>query len=339
VNEARAHASLALAEELEPQLRGIDREAAFARFAASDAELLSAVEHFIQAGSADAAIRLARRVAPFLQATGRLDDAIDLLDRALAVPGDEAEERGRAYADLGLLYFWRADDGRATASFERGIEIGRTLESPTVTSLGLTGLARIALRNDDLSESRRLCHDALARADGRPDPLARGSVAHVLGVTEQMAGELEAARRWMNERIELARETGSLGALGIEANNLAMVERQLGNFDRAEELSREALDIFYRRRDAWAMPFGLVGLAAVAVHRGDLERAATLLGAAEAMVEAQGAAWPPDERPHYESAVAAIEASPHAEEIEEARTRGRALSSEAAVAYALGGAA
>src|SRR5437764_10014167 len=104
----------------------------------------------------------------------------------------------------------------------------------------------------------------------------------------------------------LARELGSYAGVATEAGNLSMVERQLGNLDRADALAREALDIARQREDEWLFPYALNGLAAVAVERGELERAATLIGAAEAMMEAQGAAWPPDERPHYEHTVAKL---------------------------------
>ena len=83
-----------------------------------------------------------------------------------------------------------------------------------------------------------------------------------------------------------------------------MVERQLGNLDVAEELDREALVVGGRIGDEFTKPFAIAGLAAVATDRGEYERAATLLGAAETMMESQHMEWPPDERPHYERMLA-----------------------------------
>jgi tetratricopeptide (TPR) repeat protein len=275
-------------------------------------------------------------LGPFWQATKRLETATELFGRALALPGGGDDLRARGYVEAGLLWFWRGDDTRAAELFDRGVELGRSLVPPTAAALALTGHARIALRRDDLEGARRLCLEALELDE--TDLVARASVAHVLGVTAQIAGDLPEARKWMNERIALAREDGNAAALGIEANNLAMVERQLGDFARAEELSREALDNFHRRRDQWAIPFGLSGLAAAAVHRGDLVRAATLIGAAEALVQAQGSVWPPDERPHYEAVVAAVDRADD-DEVAAARAEGAALSADDVVAYALSRAA
>jgi tetratricopeptide (TPR) repeat protein len=311
LDDARARELLALAEEVVPGLRGLDREAAFARLHEQYKELVAALQWFLAEELADEAIALARVLGPFWQATKRLDTATELFGRALSLPGGDDDLRARGYVEAGLLWFWRGDDVRAAELFDRGFELGRGRVPPTPAALALTGHARIALRRDDLDGARRLCLEALELDE--TDPVARASAAHVLGVTAQIAADPEEARRWMNERIELARADGNAAALGIEANNLAMVERQLGDFERAEELSR-------------------------AVHRGHLERAATLIGAAEALVEAQGSAWPPDERPHYEAVVAAVEGSDD-EAVARARAEGAALSADEAVAYALSRAA
>jgi hypothetical protein len=151
-----------------------------------------------------------------------------------------------------------------------------------------------------------------------------------------MAGDFLEAREWMSQRMTLARELGNIAALGMEAGNLSMVERQLGNLERADELAREALEIYYRRSDEWALPYGLSGLAAIAAERREFERAATLVGAAEAMMEAQGAAWPPDERPHYERTVATLAEAMGAVAFERVRAAGHSMGSTEAVDFALG---
>lgn len=167
-------------------------------------------------------------------------------------PDGDDDLRARASFDAGLLWFWRGDDGRAGELFDQALELGRSVPAPPVAALALTGHARVALRREDLGEARRLCLEAVEISGD--DRLGRAGACHVLGVTAQIVGDLAEARRWMSERIELAREDGNYAALAMEANNLAMVERQLGDFARAEALSREALDTFHRRRDEWAIP-------------------------------------------------------------------------------------
>jgi tetratricopeptide (TPR) repeat protein len=150
-----------------------------------------------------------------------------------------------------------------------------------------------------------------------------------------MAGDFAEAQELMSKRVALARDTGNLATVSSEAGNLSMVERQLGNLDEAESLAREALDIDYKRGDEWAMPYKVSGLAAVATDRGDFERAAKLVGAAEAMMEREGADWPPDERPHYERMLTRIPRALGEGEFERVRAIGQGMSNDEAVAFAL----
>jgi hypothetical protein len=201
-------------------------------------------------------------------------------------------------------------------------------------SRALGGLARVALRTD-VAEGRRLAREALDASEGLADPSGRSNAMHLLGVGAQIAGDLPEARRWMSQRLALVRELGQEGMVSSEASNLSMVERQLGNLDRAEGLVREALEIAVRRGDEFMKPFALAGLAAIATDRGEFSRAATLVGAAEALMEAQGAAWPPDERPHYERMLATLPGAMGPAEFERARTSGHAMTTGEAVDMAL----
>ena len=87
--------------------------------------------------------------------------------------------------------------------------------------------------------------------------------------------------------------------------------------------------------DEFTRPFAISGLAAIATERREFERAATLVGAAEAIMEAQHMAWPPDERPHYDRLLADLPEAMGAERLELARGRGRSMSASEAVDFAL----
>ena len=77
------------------------------------------------------------------------------------------------------------------------------------------------------------------------------------------------------------------------------------------------------------------GLAAVIAAKGDFERAATLNGMAAAMLKRAGGEWPPDERKQYNDTLAAVTNGLTRDELERARAHGAAMTTDAAVAYAL----
>ena len=107
----------------------------------------------------------------------------------------------------------------------------------------LAGLARVAL-NTDVDEAVRLLRHSVALTEDLADSdPGRSSTLHVLGVALQMSGDLDAAREVMSARLSMGRSSGDEFVVWVESANLSMVERRLGNLERAEELARQAVSI------------------------------------------------------------------------------------------------
>src|SRR5687768_2326748 len=330
-----AESLLKFAEEAGPGLRGLDSKAVFAQFEQRYGDLQLAMQWFLDRERVDDAFRLASALVVFLMAAKRLNEVSAWFDRALALSGGEDSYRGRALFDAGYLAFWKGDDERSVSLQNQALELGRQTDNPTVTALALAGLARIALRTD-VEEARRICRDALAVTEGTTDRVGRSNAMHVLAVGAQMAGDLHEARDLMNQRIALGRETGNFATVSVEAGNLSMVERQLGNLDNAEALAREALNIDCRRGDALSIPWKINGLAAVAAERGEFERAAMLIGIADAAMKTAGGAWPPDEWQQYERTVGVLRDAMGSADLDRARAAGYAMLAQDALNFALG---
>ena len=335
MDERTAGSLLAMAEEASAGATGPDAKSSLERLEAGLEELLTAIAWFVDAGRTDEALRLASSLYRFWITKQRFDEGAVWFDRVLAAPGGDDRLRGRASLHAGFMPFWLGDDERAAELFGTALGIARRLGDLPMVSQALGGLARVALRTD-VSEGRRLAGEALTVSEAANDEPGRSNALHLLGVGAQIAGDLVEARDWMTQRLALVRSMGNEFLVASEASNLSMVERQLGNHDDAEALAREALVIGQRIGDEFTRPFAISGLAAIATDRGDLERAATLVGAAEAIMEAQHMAWPPDERPQYERMLAALPGAMGPDGFERARGRGRALSASEAVDFALG---
>ena len=109
--------------------------------------------------------------------------------------------------------------------------------------------------------------------DGTDDVEGRSSVTHVLGVALQMSGDLEGARDVMAERLALARAAGDDFIVWVESANLSMVERRLGNVDRAVALASDALRMISTGSDEMAIAWTINGLAAATAATGAHQRA------------------------------------------------------------------
>ncbi len=317
-----------LAEESPDGLAGPDNVAWQRRLGEQDAELGAAFDWFLTHRRPTDALRIAVSLADHWMHSGELDAGSRRLERGLAATGVEPRVRARAHYQAGMLCFWQGRDEQSRSALQAGREVARDSEDRTTEALALAGLARLALRDGQTERARSLCDEALQIVEGSDDTAGRSSAIHVLSVAAQMSGDLNTARDLMQQRMEMARKRGALSVVSTEASNLSAVERQLGNPARAKELALEALDIDVQRSDEWAIPYTLNQLAAVAVETGDLEQAAALLGAAERMVEDQGAAWPPDELPVLQASSAAASAGLGATAFERAWSHGASMSLE-----------
>ncbi|HEX4896793.1 MAG TPA: hypothetical protein VFV53_00380 [Candidatus Limnocylindrales bacterium] len=327
---------LDLAERRSPAISGPDGKAALGELEERLPDLGAAMAWFVDAGRTDEALRLANALYRFWMTKQRFADGAAWFDRALGAPGGDNVLRGKACLYGGFMAFWMGDDATAADLFGRSLEIGRRLADQPLVSQALGGLARVALRTD-VVEGRRLAREALEVSEAAGDAPGRSNAIHLLGVGAQIAGDLLEARDWMTQRLALVRATGNEPLIASEACNLSMVERQLGNLQAAEDLAREALELEERSGDQFTTPFAFSGLAAIATERAQPERAATLVGAAEAIMAAQGMAWPPDERPHYERLLAVLPERMGGGAFEHARATGRLMTIGDAIALALGG--
>ena len=333
VDASTADDLLAIAEDARARTRREDPTGA-ENVEARYAEMLEALDWYLDARRPDDAFRLATALVPFWMSTKRIDDGDRWIARALEQEAGSPARRARATYDHGYLVFWAGRYDLADGRFTEARALADAVGDTNLAALALAGSARVALGRDP-AEAARLCREGLAITESTPDAEGRSSALHVLGVALQMAGEFEDARDVMTTRLELGRATGNEFIVWVESSNLSMVERQLGNLDRAEELSRQALTIVQARGDAMAIPWIINGLAAVTAARGDLERAATLNGMAAAMIERAGGEWPPDEREQYEGTLAAIRAGLEPDAIDRARAAGAGMSVEDGVSFAL----
>lgn len=325
------------AEDIRRRLRTSTNAAALEEVEARYDALTELLEWLLASGRADDALGLASKLVPFWMATKRLDDGDRWFVRCLEQGTESAATRARALYDHGYLVFWSGRYDVADTRFTEARARASELCDADLEALALAGSARVAL-NAHPEEAVRLLRRAIDLTAAAPDSAGRSSALHVLGVALQMTHDLEGAREVMRERLETGRAANDTSVVFIESANLSMVERQLGNLDEAEALSREAVGITIDRGDQMALPWVLNGLAAVTAAKAEYERSAILIGAAEALLDEAGGEWPPDERAQYEETLAALRAVASTD-VERWRERGRDMTAEAAGAYALRGSA
>ena len=334
--DAEAAAALVeIAEEAQARTRRQDLGAT-AEVEARYPEMLHALDWHLDAGQLEAAYRLATALVQFWISTKRIDDGDAWFARALGTTAGDDAARAHALHEHGYLVFWAGRYDVAGQRFAESLAMAEQLADPSLQALALAGLARIAL-SSDVDEALRLLRRAVEVTEGLADSdRGRSSALHVLGVALQMSGDLEAAREVMSARLSMGRSTGDQFVVWVESANLSMVERRLGNLDRAEELALQALAIDAVRGAEMSIAWTIERRRRGHGHQGDLERAAVLAGMAAAMLERAGEEWPPDERAQHDATLATLTAGLAPDALAGARARGAAMPVEDGVAYALG---
>jgi len=151
----------------------------------------------------------------------------------------------------------------------------------------------------------------------------------------RMEGDLEGAQRAVDEALGIVKEEGTPEAnvLGryIVASHLDEAE---SDYAGALREFRNGLTTAHSRGSEWETTFGLTSVARMLAHTGENERAALVLGAAEAMQEKVGMR---PQGPRAEAQRRVIEGLGNAVgegELQRLRAEGRAMSLDEAVALA-----
>lgn len=159
-----------------------------------------------------------------------------------------------------------------------------------------------------------------------------------IGTTLLARADLVGARRMFEEGLESARRRGNSLGTYVALYNLAQLALAEGDLALAANTLREGVQLSGRTKDRANLAHFMEALAAVAALRGEAGRSAFLAGAAEGSLREVGAPvynfYVPDPTLQERAAVEARAVLGEAA-FEEARERGRAMTFEQAVAYAL----
>jgi predicted ATPase/class 3 adenylate cyclase len=237
------------------------------------------------------------------------------------------------------------------------------------------GSALFATRQNNLPRARELAEEALAASRRAGDRDGEAWSIRQLGLVAELRVDLDAAELLYEQADELFRDLDESRGLQMVADSRATVALERGDYARARllleenvaryrklgweaDLGMSLLDLgilaLHERRDEDAIPLfveslesvlrhgmrtglsiALRGMAAAATLRGDVEAAARILGAAEAIGEQIDYSMAPYERSALEDAVASVFDRATDPEIAAAWAAGRAMSEDEAAAYAL----
>ncbi|WP_433466581.1 BTAD domain-containing putative transcriptional regulator [Spirillospora sp. CA-128828] len=208
---------------------------------------------------------------------------------------------------LAVLAEIKGDYAEAERRQNEGLRIARDLDLRTEVSARLSGLGRLALLARDWDRARDL-HERAGRLAVEQGYMY-GEMHALMGLAlgARRSGDLDAAETLLH-RIRDEYDSSEIGEHLLEAE-LGFTAELRGDTSRALAHHRRGLEIARSIGEPRAVALSLEGLAGAAVLGGDAERAARLLGAADAFRRSVDAPLPPAERGDVDRITAAVTAA------------------------------
>ena len=269
---------------------------------------------------------------------GDLREARAMYEEALAVRRRLGDGHGTAMvlANLGDLALQQGDLDTAHALQTEGLDLRRSLGDRSGVADSLTALGRVALARGDRETARALHSQGLAERRRVGDRPGMPASLSALAELARLDGDPTTAAELLEEALAVATDLDDRHCVTLSLLHLARLARDQGDPARADALYREAMPAAVSAdvppTDSTAT--WLEGLGAIAVDDGGPERAAQLLGAADALRQAIGTPLPAHEAADRNDTIAGCSAALGEDRFRAAFDAGAALSLTDAVRLA-----
>jgi predicted ATPase/DNA-binding SARP family transcriptional activator len=346
----------------------VDTERELNRIQAETSNLRAALEFAEASGDVRAALRIAGPLERYAYLRGQYSEVRHWMDAAVMIgPDAPAVLLAKALLGSGRLALLQCDYAAAVSRLEAALDLYRKLDDAQGTARALQWLGSVAREQGDYASSARLNSDSLAVAQAAGDRLAAASAHGYLGFIAWLQCDFERAAAEAAIALEESRKLGDVEGTAWALISLGVIARQTGSRERAASLlgeSRElsesigfregiawsleqlgllaagsgdpaAADLLRRSlqlhrdlRDKWRTSSVLDDLAALALARGDSERAARLLAGAQAIRDEIGSVVAPCENAQHEKTLAGARAALGDNAFEAAWQQGRTASAD-----------
>jgi predicted ATPase/class 3 adenylate cyclase len=271
--DTHARVFLELAETAAPHLIGAEQKSWLERLEVERDNVRLAMSYLLGAASRhEQVLRFCNALRRFWFARGYWAEGSELFDAALHLPGSHAERELRAIAlcGAGQMASRRSDHATARRHYEEGLELGRILKDDMVMSECLCGLAWTAFSLGERAAAIPIIDESLVHAR------LTGNEQFLGLVLERRASinyeDREACRADYNEALEHLRNAQDLLSIGVVENNLADLELNQGNHQRARIHLEAAMAISDTLHDESIM-YNYLNLGHVALAEGDFDTA------------------------------------------------------------------
>ncbi|MCC6453246.1 MAG: tetratricopeptide repeat protein [Acidobacteria bacterium] len=335
VRERHATYFSELATVAEPELRG-SRAAEWLQRLEREHENIRLALNWAIDRVPETALRIAASIQRFWWRRGHLSEGVEWTRRIIDATCASGDPKllASAYRGISSLSWNRGDFDAAVAFAEKGLEIALKTGDKKLVINALHSVGTAKHNKGDFSSAREFSEKALVMAREAGEPFEAAELANALGELARHQEDHAAAGRHYEEALQIARQNGYKQLNMLAAINLAAVACQLEDYELSYAYTLESMKLSEEMGSTISIGYALERFAALAVISGEMERAALLSGAMEAIYDAAGYRIEEVDRLFLERYLDKARSAIGDERFEGSRDRGKAMSVADAVAFA-----
>lgn len=327
-----------LAEEAEPHFSHTEQAVWFNRLIAEHANLMVALDWSLKHGELTAALRLTGALWYFWLARGYYTAGSTRLMQAISLTKTAALSSARAKAlwAAGAICLWSQGDGvHARPLLEEAVTSSRELGDKKILAGALGTLGAAATSQGDYSAGRIFLTESLTLLRDLDDLHATGWSLTYLGDLLLAQHDVEQAQKLYGEAVENFRAIGDVNSMGYPIRRLGITALDQGDVQQAGTWIEASLTLNRQVGYLQGIAASMAAQAELALRRGQPVRAARLLGAAEAQLNAVAGKLFPTDQTEYNLTANALRAQLEEASLHCALAEGRAMNLEQAIDQAM----
>ncbi len=217
----------------------------------------------------------------------RTRDASPVIEESLAIFRSLGDRYGEAWAlnHLGHICLWTGAYERARTLFEQSLELFRQQGAEWNVAWELFNLGNVALQSGDYPAAESLLPQSLELFEDAGDQRAMGWCHYAFGDLAWHREDYPAAIAAYAEALQLIRRVSDPVSTARFSFSLGDALFRNGDVAEATHYLLDSLRMFRTSGEAWGIALNLIDLARVGVRRGSAGQAASMLGAASALIE------------------------------------------------------
>jgi predicted ATPase/class 3 adenylate cyclase len=266
---------MAVAENAEPELTGVDQAIWLERIAQDHENLRAALDYLSREDERDWVLRLSSSLVLFWFVRGFYAEGVDWLGRAIASSDVRSAALAKALWGAGFLEVLRGQHEVGRTHLTEGLAVAREVGAESSAARTLLVLGLLAFFQNELPEARTAMEESVEIARAAEDLWCLADGLGTLSSIYPLQGDLEKAQRVGEEGLRLARRMQDQQGTRMALFGLALTAVRRGNLVDAQDLALEGLTICRMIGDPWFISYFLWILAMVAYEQGQAERART----------------------------------------------------------------